>query len=737
MEFAGRRRFPFCCRWLALTGAISLSFTVAAAAQEAPRKLTTDDVLGFSRYLPTETTGYISLLQAGNVRADIAGSRAWAKVAAVPEVREALEQARAEMSSDRVPMPVRAGLDVVTAMFSSEVTFAATPETSRQLVNFVRVVMLAIPTFAPSQLPPGSKEAEALEQMRGPMRTDWFSAVQDFRAPPLVFAWRLPRIENYRGFIDTMIGLGWRGASSEFEKAPPPVRAALENIYSQTKIGGVSSHRFRLRVGDVVPPPQIEQGLRGAPLSDTEARVLAGALAEQSIEIHLAYVGDYLTLVVGRDDSVIRQIVDRYEGRSAETLAASAAFAGIRADAKPESLFVLYSDGEQAQRELLRVLLPLIDQLSHPQLLEALGAPPTVSAQIQNLKRQLITTAAASPIRQEAVIVLDEGIKQTARLEYDAPPPGAAAGPLAVPKLVPAGAIAYSSYRHATLAPLAQQFKWPLEQLIADLTAKREYYADQPDVVRIIDRQMAPIYDLLDLFDGKLSKVEGEAGLVLGPFAKFSMRGPGVEVENLSVPTLAFGLGTADSQQTFQTLTATVQAGIEMMTANSNRPSVPLVEQEIDGITVQGLPPGMLPVKGFEPHLARVGDFVFLSTSYELTKQIRDAQAGKTPDVTTAGPYRAKLDYFPDSVEQLTFINGDALHAELKGSADAIFEFVKANHEKLGMRANDVADVKQMEQYVAMGLEIVRCFRSAASSVVVEGSTLNLREWIHLEDLAR
>ncbi|MBA4020658.1 MAG: hypothetical protein C0483_26155 [Pirellula sp.] len=745
MDCARRRGRLFGCSFFVVKAALCLLTTLglpiaAALAQEpvdgAKQAAATDDVLGFSRYLPADTNGYVSLLQAGNVRKVVADSQAWSKLEEVPEVHAALEQARAQWKSE-LPMPVRAAADLAAAMFATEATFAATPETSRQLVHFVRVVLLAIPTFAPSQLPPGSAEEEALEQLRGPMRTDWLSAVQDVRVPPLVFAWRLPEIGNYRGFIDSMISLAWVGASAEIEKAPPPMRDALKKIYTQTKVGNAPTHRFRLRVGDVVPPMQIEQALHDAQLSATERRVLAHAVADLSIEIHLAYVGDYLTLVVGPDDSFIRQIVDRFEGRSAETLAASRAFAPLRGDLRPESLLVLYSDGEQAQRELLRVLLPLIDQLSHPKLWEAFGAPPTVSAQIQSLKGQLVNAAAASPIRQEAVILLEAGVKQTARMEYElssAP----AVGPLTVPKFVPAGAVAYSAYRYVNLAGVGQQAKGALEQQLAEFAEQRERYAGQPETLEFIDRRAAPMNDLLDLIDGKLAKLAGEVGLVLGPFAKFSMEAPGgPKMENLAVPTLALGIGTADSEQTFQTLTATVQTVMELITSNSGQPSLSLVEQEVDGIAVQGLAPGLLPMQGFEPHLARVGDFVFFSTSHALTKQLRDAQAGKTPDVTTAAAYQAKQEYFPAKAAQLTFINGDTLHAELKSAADAIFAYIQANEEALHIRSDELAQIEQAKRLVATSLELLRCFRAAASGIVVDGSTHNLREWIHLEDLAR
>jgi hypothetical protein len=320
---------------------------------------TAEELLGFSRYLPEETTGYLSLVSMGRLHDTIAASQAWQQVAAAPEIAEALKQMQATLASNDVPPEARMALDLLAAVGKSEVTLATSPEVSRDLLALARAGLLSVAVFAPSRFPPDSPPGLALEAKQAPLRAQWLATLPTVRIPSFVVAARVREAAKFEPFVRAALDQGRQALLADLNRgAPPEVRAAIEGAFSEVTLGKATMLRFHLRLGDVVPQQVIGQSLmRGLPVGENEQIVIVGAVSNLTLDVHLGFVGEYLTLAVSSDDKFIRQIAERHEGKSQATLAASAAFAPIRAELTPEALGIMYADASESQREIRQSLL--------------------------------------------------------------------------------------------------------------------------------------------------------------------------------------------------------------------------------------------------------------------------------------------------------------------------------------------------------------------------------------------
>lgn len=705
-------------------------------------KLADNELLGFSRYLPADTRGYISALQFGKLRGDVAASNAWKRIEAIPEVKQGLDEVGKRMESGDVPAPVRAVIDLLKAAGESEISLAVAGDSSQDILNVARVALTTVAVMAPSPHAPDTLQGQVLQTKRGPLHAEWIAGVPKVRMPSFVFAARVNQPAKYRAFIETMFDLAWQAASAEIDrKALPEFREPLKKAYSHVKVGEVGMIRFRLRLGDVVPLEGLAEGLDRLPLADGDKQLIIQAIADLSIDAHLGFLGEYLTFAIGSDDRFIQQIVERFEGRSKETLAASAGFATIRAELAPSSLAIIYADNSQLQRDLQRSILPLINKLADPELHSLLGAPAEITVGVQRMQFALESAILNTPLRQEAVVKVDQGLKQYLRSEYDRQPAVVPTKPLATLAMIPEKAIGYTILRNGTVENYLEQAKFMLDQQRAELETMRKRFG--ADTAAEIFRPQQQLIDAVSkAIDEKFApSLKGEMGAVLGSFADFGIKEgkgpPGMSIRGIPIPTLALFVHTAEADKAIAGVRDIFKAIVDLATSQRGGGEFPVefVKHDLDGIETWIFKSEFMIVDGLEPHFAKVnGAFVF-STSFELTKKLRDTAKGTSPNVATAATYVAMKDLLPVGAEQAAFLNGAELNRSLRSTTTAVFGLIEKSPELFGLRAPQLEQVPNVKRAIEMGLTLSECLRGSASSIVSEGKYDVLREWVHLEDL--
>lgn len=720
-----------------------MSCADSAWAQAAPQPAaapSNDDLLGFSRYLPADTRGYISALQLGKVRKDVAASNVWERIESIPEVKQALTEFKNRLESDDVPPPVRSALELLKAAGESEISFAAGGDSSQDILNLLRTVFTSFVVFAPSPHDPESQEGRTLEAKRAPLRAEWMAAAPKVRIPSLVFAARVKDPVKHRVFLETMLDVGWQGAVAEIErKAAPPMREPLKKAYAQVKLGEVTMRRFRLRLGDVVPTEGLEEGVERMPIGDAEKQLIVRAVSDLSIDVHLGFLGEYLTLAIGSDDRFIKQIVERFEGRAQDTLAASAGFASIRAELAPSALAVVYSDNSGLQQELQASIMPLVNKLADPQLHQLLGATAQITTAAHRMQFGLESAILTMPLRQEAVIKVDQGLKQYLRSEFEREPAVVPTEPLTSLAMIPEKTIAYAIIRNGTMENYLEQIKYLMAQQRAQLDdMKKRFGADATEIIR---PQLQILDTIATTIDEKfMPSLKGEMGLLLGGFADFGVKeGKGPPIRGIPMPTLALLVHTAEADKAIEGVRDLFAAILEMATAERRGRGgefpVRFAKHDLDGIETWAFQGDIMIVDGLEPHFAKVGGALVFSTSFELTKKMRDAAKGTSPAVTASAEHQAMKELLPVGAQQATFFNGAEFNRSLRSTSAAIFGLIEKNPEALNIRPRDLEEVPNVKRVIELGLSLAECLRGSASSIVSEGRFDVLREWVKIEDV--
>jgi len=728
------------------TAALSLFFALLCGAFAAPSafgQAKTDELLGFSRYLPADTSSYVSMMQLGHYREQIAGSKAWAKIEEVPEIAKLLEQNRTQLASNEIPPPVKTAIELAKAAGSSEISLATSTDASQDLLNIARVGMLSVAVMAPSPLQPDSEEGKRLEAKRVPLRAEWATTVPKLRLPSFVLAARVKDAAKYQIFVDMMVDMGWQEALKQLRRdMAPELLPPWEKAYSHVKVGEVPLIRFRLKLGDLLRPGELDRPLGMLPMTDAERTLALQAINNLSVDAHLGFVGEYLTLAVGADDRLINQIVERFEGRSKDTLAASAGFARIRADLKPESIAILYGEHTETQREIRRTFLPLLNTLADPDLHGLLGAPPEVTLMVHRVQYRLEATILSTPLRQESVLNVEHGLKQTMRSEFDREPAVPSATPLRTLSLVPENAIAYSIHRQGSAESLFQEIRYMIEQQRLQFRTLGRQFGENGELPEFVRKQEALMDGVLKPIDEKLDPaLRGEMGLILGAFTKFGVNeGAPFAVRDLPVPTLAAVVHTATADRAIEGFKELYDFLMSEYKKQERRPDpkgdpVRFAKQDLDGIETWVLSSPHLDVTGIEPHFARLGNALVFSTSFELTKKMRDASTGKTPGIAASPAHQAMEDLLPVGAGQASFLDGGAFSRNLRSMSDGVFALIEKNREEMRMSDRDVEQMALVKRSVGVGLVLLECLKGSASSVVGEGRVDQLREWIKVEDL--
>jgi hypothetical protein len=727
---------------LALIGSLTAVLPTAFAEVKSD-----DQLLGFSRYLPADTSSYISLLQLDEARKKIASTRAWGRIEAVPEIAQLLQMSKAQMESEQLPPPLKTGIDLLKRAASSEISFATSGDASQNSLNFAKVAMLSVATMAPTQHAPDSEEGRALEAKRAPLRAQWAAAVPNLRLPSIAVAARVSEAAKFEMFVNGMVDLGWQAATGEIRKnVPPPVFAVFENAYKHVKVGEVPMIRFRVKIGDLVGQEDLEQGFAMLPITDGEKKLAIDALRNISIDAHLGFIGEYLTLVIGPNDAFASQIVERFEGRSKDSLAASAGFGRIRTEMTPQSIAVLYAEHTEAQREIRRTFLPLLNTLADPELHSLLGAPPEVTLIIHRVQYQLEKAILGTPLKQESVVNIDQGLKQMLRSEYDRDPATAATTPLRTLSLVPEKSIAYSVTRHASAETLCQEIRYLVEQQRMQIRTMATRFGgiggELPDYIK---KQEALMDGILKPINEKLEPaLQGEMGLILGEFTKFGIKTAPepkmpIEVRDIPIPTVAGIVHTASADQAIEGVNELFQFLMsqfnERELAGPKGPPVKFAKQDLDGIETWVLSSPYLEVTGIELHLAKIGNALVISSSFDLTKQMRDTSTGKSASIASTATHQAVKEMLPATADQLSFLDGRAFSGNLRSTSEAIFAMLEINREALGIRSRDLESIGVAKRFVGLGLTMMECLKSSTASIVGEGRVDLLRQWIHVEDL--
>ncbi len=722
-----------------------LGWTPEARAAEAkpgapPRTLSPDDpLLGFSRYLPGEVSHYGAILQAGRLWRAFVGSNAFARIAATPVVKTFLAEAAREVDLKDLPPEGRQALDLLAAAFDSEIAVAVPEEAPSRGLNVLKAIVLSAAVLTPSPSPAGSPAGRLLAEKRAPLRAAWESSLRSTAVPPLVLAARVRDPKRFDEFIRAMLDQGWLGFR---EGAPAHLRKVLERSYGPVTIGGVALRRIHMDLRELLPAATEE--LPGELLITKEEReAVLESLRRLSIDLHIGFLGEYFTVVISSDDKLIHQIVDRFEGRSKSTLAASPAFERIRGLLSADSLGVSYSDDRRLLKEFQEGLQPLFPQLLDPQFLSLLGAPPQMVPMVPFLRQDLEAGLFAGSLLREEVITLDRGIRRSSRCEIRDPSPDPGADRLVTPELVPDSAVGYYAERGSSLDDL-----WNIVHTLfaiqkSGLEPLKAQAAGNPRLAEIFRQQEDLARRILGSIDEKLAPaLRGEMGIVLGPMVRLSVAAL-PEAEGLSIPTLALVVQSPEPEKGIEGFQEVFRAIIESLPGliplgPGGPPPIALVKRDLPGIEVQAIefPGGK--IEGFEPHLARLGNALIFSSSFALTRSVAEAAAGKAPRLAASDEHRAMSDFLDPKALQVSYLDGGRLTSALRTLADGVLGAVERN---LGKGKGTAAAERRKEpldqarSFVNELIAFLGCFRGHAASVTRDGSGLVEKEWIHIADL--
>lgn len=726
-------------RRLATASIVCFAACLPATLIAAPP--TPDELLGFSRYLPDDVDGYLSLLQFGELARTIGDSQVWREVSQTPEVAAAIAGATQALADKNIPPEARLALDLLAAAGEAEVTIAAKPDVSKNLQTLARLGVLSIGVFAPSPFELDSPEGAALELKRREMRTQWTAAAVSLRVPSLAVAVRIKDRAKFEPFVRGMLAMGRAALIEEIKKELPSEPAAIvARAFEPKTYGQVTLERFHLRLGDVVPAEALAEPLAKTPLEDDQRAALAQALSNLTIDVHVGFVGDYLTLVVSADDSFVRDIVERFEGRTAGSLAASAEFAPIRAELTPATIGILYADAAQSLQLLRDELLPLIATVTSAEFLSQLGAPSKIAPLAARVRTDLEGLVASSPVKQHSVMTMDRGVRQFLRLEHGGEPVTPRTKPLVTPGWVPASAVGFIAWRDISLDALWEQIRFAVAQSQTELDELRFRFGDDEFVRNQISEGRKELAAVLKPIDGKLSSsLKGETTFMLGSVVPLKVQGPrGPVLEGIPTPTVAVVIKSPNARAAIDGLVQLFDAVADLMhTENPFNPKpfpAKLAPKTVDAAETWTLSFEEATVTGFEPHLTQVGDALVVSTSFEFTKQIRAAAAEKSSAIGSTAAYLDVEPHLPLTADQLTYLDGAALHRNLRSMVDGGFAFVERSDLSLNNRDPEMlANAKRISELV---IRAVSTFRGAWSARVIDGRVETLREWIRFEDVA-
>jgi hypothetical protein len=722
-----RGRWAIVLLCLALTGGAG-----GAAPQPA-----TDELLGFSRYLPPETGQYAALLQAGRVWRALTGSRAVARLLDTPELKTLQLELQRELDPAKLPPEGRQALDLLAAAFDSEVVIALPAESMPRMVGLFKALGLSAALFAPSPFPPESPQGRLLAQKRRPFREAWDRSLEGLQVPPFVLAARVKDGARFSAFVSQMLEQGRSGfitALAGDRSLSPRVRQAMDGAWTVEKVGGVPLHRFRLRAEDLLTEEEVAGALEPAGVPPGDRDRIAGAVRRLTLEVHVGFVGEYLTLAVAPDDRLIRQIVERYEGKPAGTLAASPAFERIRAALTPDAIGISYSDSRRLLGELDDVL-DLVRQGLDPQFLALLGAPGELLAGVERLRNKLVVRSELDVARDEGVAILDRGIRILGRLEYVQPPP-VGPGPLRSLDFVPADATGYWAAQGVSWDGLWSLVEDYFDQQAAVLAPIKARAAENPELAQAIRRQEAMAKRLLTPIRETLAPgLRGEMGLVLGAAVPLSVPAA-PDVEGVRIPTGAMIAHVEDPAKVidgFRALVRGIAETIVEMQGGDGFAPLPLllVQREVEGQEVHALVIPGLRIVGFEPHLACVGKGLVLSSSFALTRRIRDAAEGRAPRIASTEAHRTMSAVLDPGAWEVSYLEGGRVQAMLQAVAEGVFTVVERESAD---RPENLKQVAQARVFVRALLDVAGCFRGHAASRVREGDADVLKEWTHFSD---
>jgi hypothetical protein len=722
----------------ALWAAAWMAVPSSVEAQPPP---TADQQLGFSRYLPEDVDGYVSLMQMGRVVQSVGESNAWKQFEKVPEIEMGLARLRELRDSPELPPPAKIGLEFLLSSAESEVTLAVRPDVSKNLLGVAKLGLLSFGSYAPPPFDPNSPEGLAFQKKQSELRQEWVKTIGTIQIPSIVVATRFREPAKYDLFVRSAIGSMRSKMFEEMQRgAPPEILAKLEAAFVETQVGKSTLWKFHLRAGDILPPEAIAGNLRNSPLGEAERTAAAAAVANLTLDVHLGFVGEYLTLVISSSDELIKGIVDRYEGRAQQSLAASAAFAPVRAEVTPNTLGIVYADSSASRKELRESLLPLVKSLSEPEFLTVMGAPKEITQIASRVRGELEKWVEAIPAKQFSVLQLEQGLRQFSQTEFDRAPVAAPTTPLATLGSVPADSIGFIAWREVSFDPLWEQAAMLLEQGSADAAERRKRYADDPRMLEIFGDMTAKFDNAIKPIKGKLiGSMKGEAAVVIGPFVQFEAMGEAAaEIPKLSVPSVALVIHSSAADRAIEGLAELFQAAVDF-DARPGRPSdIPfsLETKEVDGLQVRILKFKGPEVRGAELHMVKLGDRFVLSSSLELTKQIRDAAGGSKPAIGSTPGYQSVEAQMPATAQQLFYVDGETLMKSIRKTATEGFAFVEANAGKFRMSDRDLQEFAVFRRVFDGGFKVLSTFRRAYGSQVIEGKTNVLREWIRIEDAA-
>jgi hypothetical protein len=726
-----------CVFWAIVLPALAAPAT--AAAQAPP---SAEEMLGFSRYLPEDVDGYVSLMQMGRLVRTVGESKAWAQLEATPEIKQPLDHFRALLDSGKLPPEALMALDLLRAAGESEVTVATRPDVSKNLLATVKLLLYGIGGFAPTRHDPASPEGVALAAKQTQLRQDLVNTLTSLRIPSMVVAARVRDPAKFEPFVRMAVEQGRQAMFAELKRElPPEILAKLETAFAPAQVGAASLWRFRLRLGDVLPESAIAGELRKTPLDEAQQKAVATAAANLTVDAHLGFIGEYLTLTVSSDDDFVKQIVERHEGRAKNSLAASPAFAPIRAQTAADTIGILYTDATASRTELRDSLLPLLRSYAAPEFLALAGAPEEISQVASRFTTQMEAAIASMPLKQFSVLQLEQGLRQTTQSEIDRAPAPPATAPLTTVGAIPANATGFVAWREASLDPLWDQIRMLLEQQDASYAAAQRRLADNPEFVAAFGHSRERLRAILRPISDKLiPSTRGEMAIVIGPFVEFSVAGEaGKEVPRVSIPSAALLILSPNPDQAIEGLNELFQQVVATEAPPPGRPAealpVTFDVKTVDGIEARVLAYAKAPLGGIEPHVTKLGRGLVISSSFELTKYIREAASGRAPTIAAAPAYQAAAGELPATADQLTFIDGAALVKNIGATADQLFAFAEANAEKLRMSARDQGELIVVRRVVDAVLRFASTFRGAHSSLVSEGPTNVLKERIRFEDV--
>jgi hypothetical protein len=725
--------------------AAMLGRPAGAAAQSPPAaqaQPAAEELLGFSRYLPEDIDGYISLMQMGRVVRTVGESKAWAQLTETPEIREALDQWRQLQESGKIPPEAQLALQLLQASTESEVTLAIRPDVSKNLLGVAKLFVVGFGGFAPSRLDPNSPEGATLAVKQAAMRAEFVATAGTIRIPTIALALRVRDHVKYAPFLQLAIEQGRKAMLEELKmKAPPEIFARLEESLAPVQVGGSSLWRFHLRLGDVFPEGELARGLERSPFDPAQQQALITAVSNLTIDVHLGFIGEYLTLVISADDDLVKQIVERHEGRGKNTLAASAAFAPIRAENSPATIGILYGDATVSRNEMRDSLLPMLRSFGEPQFMSLLGMPPESAMMITKIAAQLEKDVAAMPLKQHSVLKLDQGLKQATQFEYDREPVALSTVPLTTIGATPANSIGFVAWREGSFEPLWDQILGMIEQVDLQMAATQRQLGDNPAFAADFGKNREKLQGVMRPIVEKLKpSLHGEMAIVLGPFVEFAVEGEaGKEVPRVSIPSAALLVRSPSTDRAIEGFHELFQSIIAFAGPNPGRPGpeVPVTfdVKTVDGIEARVLAYTKAPLRGIEPHVTKLGEGLVISSSFELTKQIREAASGRAPTVTTVPAYQAVANELPNTADQLTYIDGGVLVKNIRSTVEQVFSFAEANSAKLRMSERDQREFAVVRRITDVALKFASTFRGAHSSRISEGRTDTLKEHVRFQDV--